>query len=144
MQFDVRKSDYPISEEAAVSQLSEMMSYYDYDPEDIEDDDEKRKTYETLKKLVKHIRAGRLEVDIDETAPYLRQTLASGETLQYSGSLAKAKSATDGYARDARYAMIFAFMGSLAGVGASGISKLQGRDFAAMEAVAGFLMTLAS
>jgi len=138
-----KKPEYKLSEEAAVEQIVAMLAYYDYDIDAIEDADERKSAEDTLNKLVRFIRLGKVEIMTDHDPPYAVQ-YAGDDVVEYKGSINKAKSAMDGYARDARYSMLKAFMGSLSGLGKGGVDRMDGKDLQVMEVLANFLSTLVS
>lgn len=150
-----RKKEYMISEEAAFESLMELIEYYDFEVDDIENSDQKSQVTQNLKKIVRDIQSGRVEVvssaDSNAGKPYFVQNIFDGknnesvkETIEYKGNLAKGKSATDGLSDKARHSMMYAFMGSLSGLGAGGMKALDGKDYSTMETLGSFLVILAS
>lgn len=131
-----KAEDYTLSEEVATEQIIDLLEYYDIDIEQIGDADEKAaKGLETvLDTLCRHIRTGKLTVDRGaDDKLVVTQTLTNGETLTYSEISAKSKLAMEKYNNDSNYSRIYAFMGSLSGVGKAGIEKLSAKDLGVVE-----------
>ena len=132
--------EYPISEEVAIEQVNELLEYYDIDVEAITagDSKEAKASAEAFEKALDHVsrafRLGTLEIERDPDGKMkVSQSLRGGQVLQYAEISAKAKLAMEKFPSDAGYSRIYAFMGSLSGVGKAGVEKLGPKDLAIVE-----------
>lgn len=124
--------DFVLSEESAMDQMQEIVDYYDIEPDKMGD---AAAGFETaLDNVVDFIRRGVVEVSRDaKDKLVIKHTLASGEVLNYTEINAKAKLAMDKFDRKENYRRLYAFMGSLCGLGSAGIEKLSARDLTTVE-----------
>lgn len=131
------KIDYVVSEEVAIDQVNELLEYYDIDPSGLSGGDEE--VSDAFEKALDHVcrafRTGALSIEQDKDGfPRVIQTLSDGSTsLNYGEVSAKAKIVMEKFSSTAGYSRIYAFMGSLTGVGKAGIEKLGPRDLAVVE-----------
>jgi hypothetical protein len=88
-------------------------------------------------KLIKSIMKGRLEIKEDEGLK-VKQSLRSGETLEYSELCGKHKLAMKGKKDGDHFGRIYAILGSVTKAGEAAISKLTGVDMSVAECL-GFL-----
>lgn len=125
--------EFIISSEIAAEQVCELLEYYDIDVESL-DSDEGNPLEKALDHIARAFRTGALDIERDENGKMLvNQMLANGERLQYREISAKAKLAMEKFKPEAGYSRIYAFMGSLCGLGKGGIEKLEARDLAIVE-----------
>lgn len=124
--------DYILSEEAAAEQIQQVIDYYDIDPSKLGDAAD---SYEiALDALVDAIRRGVLEVTRGKDDKLeVKHNLKSGDVITYGEVNAKAKLAMDKFSRQENYRRLYAFMGSLCGLGSAGIEKLPARDLSLVE-----------
>jgi hypothetical protein len=125
-----------LSEESATDQVVEILDYYDVDVELLTggNDEQSAALEKSLDKVRDAIRHGKLEVTRDaKERLVVVQHLEGGEKLEYKEINAAAKLAADKVPSGHNYARVYAFMGSLAGVGRAGIEKLPTRDLGITE-----------
>ncbi len=130
-----KEENFVISEENAIEQISTLLEYYDIDIDAVSESDETAGKHleRGMDTLAKAVRRGQLEVTMGaDSRLQVIQTLRNGETLTYSEVNARAKVASEKYS-DANYSRVYAFMGSLAGVGKMAIEKLDPRDLSTVE-----------
>lgn len=131
--------NYKLSEESANDQMEVLLDYYDVDESEFDDDDKRANFKDTVKKLVKHIRRGRVVIELDGDNLKVMQFLkfSSGDSNEVSYVVIKAqhKVASDA-AGDKKYTRIPALMGSLSGLGERAIKQFKGVDMSAMECLA--------
>jgi len=130
-------TDAVISKEVARGQLEMLLGYYDLDAGDFENDTMKDLFETACNKLVKAISKGRLEIKEDEGLK-ITQHLRTGDELVYAEICGKHKTAMAGKKDGDQYGKIYALLGSMSGVGETGISKLTGVDISVAECL-GFL-----
>lgn len=135
-----KQADFIISEEVAIGQVDELLEYYDIDIEALTDGDGKEAKAQAaaLEKALDHIcrsfRTGTLSIERSTDGKMtVTQTLKGGESLTYGEISARAKVAMEKFSAEAGYSRIYAFMGSLSGVGKAGIEKLGPNDLAIVE-----------
>ena len=131
-----KKIEYTLSEESAQAQVCELLEYYDIDIEAIGAADEKTAAglEMSLDAVARAFRTGQLEIDMsDEGKMQVKHTLMGGEVVTYQEVSSKAKLAMEKVNPKAQYSRIYAFMGSLAGVGKAGIEKYHIKDLAIVE-----------
>ena len=130
------KVEYALSEEVAQEMVCEILDYYDIDVEALTAGESKAgaAAFENaLDHISRAFRSGKLETERDKNSKLLViQTLEGGEKLTYGEINARAKLASEKYP-DANYSRIYAFMGSLSGVGKTAIEKLSPKDLAIVE-----------
>jgi formylmethanofuran dehydrogenase subunit A len=126
------QNEYLLTEEDARKQLDGFLAHYDFDPAEIDDSALKGTVESAIKGLVKQIRRGRLELNPDGTA---KQTLEDGSILTYAELGAQAKKAMRGDNTDL-YGKMYSLVGSLTGVGETGILKIKGIDMSIVENIA--------
>jgi hypothetical protein len=133
-----------ISEEAAIDQINIFMDYYDFDPKDhntLEDLLE-----DALKRLLKAVRRGYLEIGMAEDNLVIKQKLTrppgSEDTLIYKVLTGRSKMAMDKKKATETQNRIYSLVGALTGVGAEGIKALSGIDLSVAESL-GFIFLYA-
>jgi hypothetical protein len=123
-----------ISEEIAVEQAGILLDYYDIDPEDLPDDQQKIvDTY--TRKLIKAIMRGRIEIKEIDGAPAITQFTKAGSTIAYGILGGKAREETSKVKDGNHYGKIYALLGSMSGIGKDAISALEGPDLTTAEAL---------
>ena len=128
--------NFILSEEAATEQVIQLLDYYDIDVEALIEGDKKGALAleRSLDLVARAVRKGMLEVNFDENNKIkVVQHLSGGGELAYREVNAVAKLAMDSVSDSAGYKRIYAFMGSLAGIGVAGIKKLDVKDLAVVE-----------
>jgi len=143
------EAQYPISEDSAIAQIAEILAYYDFKLETLDDTRVNKKTgqterasaQETFEKLIPYYREGRLSNDkaadgsllIVQTLKEPKGTVAA---IQYKEFTGDSRIASDGKGADFSLTMAYAMMGSLSGFGELGMRNLRRGDLRAMEALA--------
>lgn len=127
---------FVLSEEVAIEQVNELLGYYDIDLEALLDGSEQ--TGNAFEKALDHVargfRKGALTLDYTPDGKIqVVQKLGNGSELTYSEIAAKNKIAMEKFDPQAGYSRIYAFMGSLCGIGKAGIEKLGPQDLAIVE-----------
>lgn len=126
-------AEYKLSEEAAQEQLDSLLDYYEIELEDLPEA-QRQAVKASVRKLVKAIRIGRLEIDFDGNgAVVVRQNIRAGEPLTYREIDGKAKVAMGNKEANDSYGRAYALMGSLCGLGETAISQLKGPDLSLVE-----------
>lgn len=129
-----KTSGFIISEEVAEEQVLDLLTYYDIDLSKIKDPVKIAFVERVFDQLRDYIRRGQVEIKWDnESRLEVAQHLSGGQEVIYSEVSAKAKLAMDRAPQEARYARIYAIMGSLSGLGSTAIEKLPARDLAVVE-----------
>ncbi len=125
--------DYKISEEAAHEQVDMLYAYYEIDVDDLPDA-QKQATEAAGRKLLKAVRIGRLEIDMDDSDVIrIKQNIRNGEPLTYREIDGKAKVAMSRKDDGDAYGRAYALMGSLCGLGETAIVSLKSHDLAVVE-----------
>lgn len=126
-----------ISEEVAQEQTDKLKTYYDIDVDDFPND-VKAALVASFRKMVRSIRAGRLEIEFAEETIIIRQHLekppdGAANPLVYKEVVGSAK---DGISDDiGSHKKMYYFLGVLCGEGAVIIRKLKGKDLSLAEAL---------
>lgn len=132
-----KKGDkFILSEEIAIEQVTDMLDYYDIDVEALTADNEREaKVIETaLDQVSRNVRLGKLQIERDKDGKLIViHNLVGGEQVTYREINSKAKLAMERFDPTAGYSRIYAFMGSLSGVGKTGIEKFHPNDLSCVE-----------
>lgn len=132
--FQKHESDLVISEENAIASVTELLQYYDIDVDRVNDESALKAIERALDQITLHVRRGVLEFSRDEKSRMnVMHKLSNGDVLIYTEIGSKAKLAMEKFDPNAGYSRIYAFMGSLSGVGKAGIEKLPAKDLAVVE-----------
>lgn len=130
-----------LSEESAMEQVRMLLGYYDIDVTGISPE-ALTQTERSLDQLRDFIREGRIEVRRDESERVVvAHTLTSGAELIYGELNAQARLAMDKCPGDARYARVYALMGSLCGLGSTAITQFRPRDLAVVDILGPLFMS---
>lgn len=128
------KPEYLLSEESAIEQVVDLVTYYDIDVEKISDEKSREAFEKMLDNLTENIRLGTLEITREkDNKMVVVQHLSGGDSLRYGELGAKHKLAMDRVPRDEQYKRIYALMGSLCGLGSTVIEKLPVKDLSLVE-----------
>lgn len=129
--------DFKLSDEVAQDQLSILFDYYDLCIEDCTDG-----MAEALKgaskRLIKSIRRGNLEISQDDGLTVTQNLVrppAGAKTITFRVIDGKAKIAMADKKDSDNYGKIYAMMGSLSGIGETGIKALRGQDLSLVESL---------
>ena len=125
-----------LSEEVATEQVCDLLDYYDIDVELLTaGKDKEAVAVETaLDQIAKYVRLGTVQVERDkDDRMTVIHNLQGGDQVVYREVSSKAKLAMEKYDPSSGYSRIYAFMGSLAGVGKTGIEKFSAKDLAVVE-----------
>lgn len=128
---------FKLGEEAATKVFQEILDYYDIDYEDIVNDQGKDAAKTLRNKLIRAIRAGRLETnhsEIPEEGFQIIQHARHGHTFTYNEYNAKAAEESD-KGRGVSSAQ-YNLLGALSGKGAASIKKMRGPDLKLGEYIA--------
>lgn len=124
---------FVLSEESARDQIVTLLDYYDIDVDRLAGDERGQQVVEkALDQLTLFVRRGVLEVT-REPKLVVTQQLSGGDVLTYREIDSKAKLAMEKFDPTAGYSRIYAFMGSLCGLGKTAIEKLPARDLGVVE-----------
>ena len=124
---------YKISEDAAREQLDALFEYYEIETDELPDA-QKKATEAAGLKLLKAIRIGRLEIDLDDDDIIrIKQNIRNGEPLIYREIDGKAKVAMSRKDDGDAYGKAYAMMGSLCGLGETAIISLKSHDLSVVE-----------
>ena len=121
-----REDMYKISEESAMDQIVMILDYYDIPAERLEESEMEQAGESLLFQLIKFFRKGQVEAVKNERGLEINQTTQTGETLTYRQIGAQQKEVMDKFdPRKENYKRMYAFLGSLCGLGADAIKKLK-------------------
>jgi len=128
----------PISEESARDQVLQLLSFYDYNIEDVADAEKKASIEELLDNLTRFFRQGRLTLDTAvpgslKVVQNLKNTPGGMTQITYREYSGQTHLAADGKGKDKNFAAMYAAAASLAGLPEGAMEKLQGKDVAVME-----------
>ena len=130
-----------ISEEIAAEQLAVLMEYYDIDKNDIEIEEGPEAVQTLMNGLVRAIRKGRLEIKLDSdgkliVTQHLKHPPGEIDSINYNVVGQKARLAMDRVKNTKEQERMCAFMGSLSGLGSTGIGSLVAADMGTMNRLA--------
>lgn len=127
-------SKYILSKDAAEKVVNSIVDYYEIDIDEIEDKEQKKFIKANYDRLIKAARLGRLEVKLEKGIEVIQNFRdKSIEPIVYKEIDGNAKSATAGKETTDFYGRIYAVMGSLSGIGETGIKKMKGVDLSLCE-----------
>lgn len=130
-----------LSKEAAMDQVMTFLSYYDIDVARITDEQALEQSERTLEHLCSFVEEGRVEIRRGEGEKLeVVHNLKGGLAVVYGEVNATAKLAMDKYPAEARYARVYAMMGSLSSLGSEGIQKFHVRDLAVVDILGSLFM----
>ena len=136
---------YVLSKQGAETEIQKIFDYYEIDPDEIEDKDQKKFVKANFDRVIKAARLGRLEVMNDEKGfrviQHLRDDKDRSNSLTYREIDGNAKTATAGKDEKDFYGRIYAVMGSLSGLGEGGIKKLKGVDLSLCEVLGAIFLS---
>jgi hypothetical protein len=121
-----------LSEKSAKENLQKMLDYYEIDIDDIEEKEVRRAVKSGLKRLIKSMMKGRLEIKIEEEFQVI-QTTKNGEKIIYREIDGKAKTSMANKEEKDYYGKSYALMGSLSNLGESAITSMKGVDLSLVE-----------
>jgi len=129
-----------LSDDSAKKQLDLLLEYYDIEKDDIEIEEGPEAMQTLLNGLIRAIRKGRIEVVEQAGELIVRQNLkhppGEMEMLEYGVVGQKARMAMDKIKDSRAQERMCAFMGSLAGLPPSALTKLKGVDMGTMNRLA--------
>lgn len=126
--------DFKISAEVARDQLDLFLEYYEIDSDDIPE--KQIEAVEASKnRVIKAIRKGKLEVTDNDGCVKFVQHLKTEKTIIYGEISGQSKIAMKSKLEADYYGRIYALVGSLTGVGETGILKLKGADMSLAECI---------
>lgn len=130
--------EYKLSEESASAILDKLIEYYEIDLDDLPSAS-KDSIDATMKKLVKFIRKGRLEINTEDGIQCI-QTLRDGKTkITYKELCGKAKIAMGSKKETDHHGRLFALLGALSD-GETTIAQLKGPDLSLVECLGGLFL----
>jgi len=115
-----------ISEDSALEQIVEILNYYNIPLERLEDSEKSEAAGESiLDALIGFFRRGQLETRVNENGILnIIQTTQSGAKIEYQEVGSRQKKVMDKYGTE-NYKRLYAFLGSLSGLGSDGIELLK-------------------
>lgn len=123
-----------LAEEPAHEQIIDLLEYYDIDVAASGDEKAVAGMEAVLDTLTTFVRRGVLEVKWDAKGKIeVLHTLSTGDTLTYHEINSQAKLAMEKFDAKAGYSRVYAFMGSLCGLGKTAIEKLSAKDLNVVE-----------
>lgn len=135
-----KKDAFVISEEVAIEQVQELLKYYDIDVEALSVGDSREEKAQAIafERTLDHIshafRSGALTIEHDKDGKIeVHQAIKGADPLVYVEIRAKHKVVMERFPQEAGYSRIYAFMGSLCGIGKVGIEKLGPTDLGTVE-----------
>jgi hypothetical protein len=136
-----KKEKILISEDSAIEQLEILMEYYDIDKNDIEIEEGAEAVQTLMNGLVRAIRKGRLEITVDSdgklvVTQHLKYPPGDITDINYNIVGQKARLAMDRVKSTKEQERMCAFMGSLSGLGSTGIGSLVAADMGTMNRLA--------
>jgi len=123
-----------ISEKVARDQLDILMKYYDIELDEFEDD-QKKAVDQSIKKLIKAIRRGQLEIKNDDELKVTQHMKKGGEPILYNVLSGKNKTAMANKKDTDYHGRIYAMLGSQSGLGETAIQSLTGSDLSVAESL---------
>lgn len=132
------QTNYKLSTESAEAELDKLLEYYEIDIDDLPPESISG-IEAVLKKMVKFIRLGRLEIKTEDGIQCI-QTLRDSETaITYKELTGKAKTAMGTKETTDQHGRIFALLGALSD-GEAVILKLKGPDLSLAECLGGLFL----
>lgn len=135
-----------ISEDSARIQVNAFLSFYEISPEDIKNTEAKNGLDSTVEKLVKAIRAGHLEIreekDELKVIQTLKRPMGESKTIEYAELSGKHKVAMKDKSANDFHGRIYAMMGSISGIGETGITALKGVDVSIVECLGALFLNV--
>jgi len=128
-----------ISKESAALQMQVFYDHYDVDISALPDEVGAAVSMASSK-LIKAIRRERLEVIIEDGDLKIKQTIQTGEVIEYAELCGESKIAMGKKSEGDNYGKIYALLGSLSGLGETAIINLKGKDLTTAEAIGVLLM----
>jgi hypothetical protein len=132
--------DYKLSNESAIAELDRFMNYYEIDVTGVGEeapDDFVEMIAPAVKRVVKAIRLGRLEVGEDGCTliQTLRNPPGEANTITYGEMSGKAKVAMKGKDINDHFGRMYSMLGSMSGLGENAIMGLKGVDLSLAESL---------
>lgn len=132
------KPELALSEDSAAAQLDRLIDYYEIELDDLPPAS-KDSIDATMKKLVKFIRKGRLEINLEDGIQCI-QTLRDGKTkIIYKELCGKAKIAMGSKIETDHHGRLFALLGALSD-GETAVTQLKGPDLSLAECLGGLFL----
>ena len=130
-----------ISKESAKEQLEILMEYYDIDKNDLENEEGPEAVQTLMNGLIRAIKNGRLEIKVDSdqkliVTQHLQHPPGDITDINYNIVGQKARLAMDRVKSTKEQERMCAFMGSLSGLGSTGIGSLVATDMGTMNRLA--------
>lgn len=126
-----------ISEDSARAQLDLFLDFYEISLEDIKNTEAKMGMENTIEKIAKTIRKGRLEITEEGDNLKVVQTLkrppGETKTIEYSIVAGRHKITMKDKGKDDHYGRLYAMMGGISGLGEKAIVSLDGVDMSLVE-----------
>lgn len=129
---------YKLSIENAQAELDKLLDYYEIDFDDLPADS-KDAISAVLRKVVKFIRQGRLEIKIEDGIKCIQTLRDNSYSITYKELNGKAKAAMGSKKETDQNGRIHALLGSLSD-GETVITKLKGPDLSLAECLGGIFL----
>ena len=130
--------EYKLSAESAEAELDKLLEYYEIDIDDLPVESISG-IKAVLKKMVKFIRLGRLEIKIEDGIQCIQTLRDSEATITYKELTGKAKTAMGTKEMADQHGRIFALLGALSD-GEAVVLKLKGPDLSLAECLGGLFL----
>ena len=139
--FTKDDTKYVLAPDAAEKVVMSIFDYYEIDPSEIEDKEQKKFIAANYDRLIKAARLGRLEVKLEKGITVIQHLKDVADVVEYKEIDGNAKSATAGKDATDFYGRIYAVMGSLSGLGETGIKKMKGVDLSLCEVLGAIFLS---
>lgn len=133
-----------LSEETAKDVFHIFLDHYELEDEEI-DDEQKAAFALAERRIIKAIRKGRLEIEAGpplKIVQTLKNPLGDVDKLEYAELTGKAKVEMQHCKDTDNFGRMYALVGSLTGIGKTGISKLTGVDLSLCECMALYFLAV--
>jgi len=135
-----------ISEENAQKQVDLFSSYYEIEPDDIENEDAKKAVAQMLNKLKRYVMKARVEIKIENDSLLIHQTLKKPvknlTTVTYKELTGLARVRMKDRDENDNYGKVYSLMGGLCGESDSTMLLFSGVDLSTMETIGGLFLAV--
>jgi hypothetical protein len=135
-----------ISPESAQEQVDLFASYYELEPDDIENEDAKKAVSMMLGKLKRYVMKTRVEIQMDgdslKVIQKLRKPINGLDTVVYKELTGLARVRMKDREDNDNYGKVYSLMGGLCGEPDSTMLKFSGVDLSTMETIGGLFLAV--
>lgn len=139
--FNKKDDKYILSKEAAESEIEKIFDYYDIDLDEIEDKEQKKIIKMNYDRLIKAVRAGRVEVKYEKGLQIIHNLKDSAEVITYDAPNAQAKMAMAGCDPNDNYGKIYNLMGACSKLGVGAIYKIPANELPIIEVLGAIFLS---